>query len=255
MRKGFVGVVLLALLVLAQPALAQRCEHSRDINLTSDASGVRQTIIIAEAGELVIEGGSGDQIVIEGRACASDEDRLAEMSVEVSPRDDRVTIETEIPDGWSWTGGRYAYIDLHIQVPSGMALNVDDGSGNLTIRGVASVELDDGSGNLEVSTVAGDVTIEDGSGNIGLEGIGGEVWITDGSGNINIDDAGSVVVDDDGSGNIEIDGVRGSVMVHEDGSGGIWVASVGGDFTVQDDGSGGIQHRDVAGSVKIPKQR
>ncbi len=255
MRRAFVGVFLLACLVLAQPALAERCEHSRDIDLRTAADGVSLAVIIAGAGELVIEGGGGDRIVIEGRACASDADRLEEMSVEVSPRDDRVTIETEIPDGWSWTGGRYAYIDLHVRVPSGMALRVDDGSGNLTIRDVASVELEDGSGNLEISGVAGDVSIDDGSGNIGLESVGGEIWITDGSGNINIDDAGSVVVDDDGSGNIEIDGVRGSVMVHEDGSGGIWVASVGGDFTVQDDGSGGIRHRDVAGDVKIPKQR
>jgi hypothetical protein len=255
MRTGFVGVVLLACLVLAQPALAQRCEHSRDINLTADAAGVDLAIVIAGAGDLVIEGGDGDQIVIEGRACASDAGRLDEMSVKVGPRDDRVTIETEIPDGWSWTGGRYAYIDLHVRVPSRMALRVDDGSGNLVIRDVASVELEDGSGNLEISGVAGDVSIDDGSGNMGLERVGGEVWIKDGSGNINVTDAGSVVIDDDGSGNIDIDGVRGSVMVHEDGSGGIWVASVGGDFTVQDDGSGGIRHRDVAGEVKIPEQR
>jgi len=112
MRSGFVGVVLLACLVVAQPALAQRCEHSRDIDLTAEADGVDLAVIIAAAGELVITGGSGNRIVIEGRACASDADRLADMSVKVSPRDDRVTIETEIPDNWSWTGGRYAYIDL-----------------------------------------------------------------------------------------------------------------------------------------------
>jgi len=255
MRNGFIGVVLLACLLLAQPAEAQRCEHARDIELTTDAAGVRLAVIVAEAGELVIEGGSGDQIVIEGRACASDAGRLQEMSVNVDPREDRVEIETVIPDGWSWTGGRYAYIDLHIRVPAGIELRVDDGSGNVAIRGVASVELEDGSGNIEVSDVGGDVSVDDGSGNIGLENIGGEVWINDGSGNIDIGNVGSVVVDDDGSGNIDIDGVRGSVMVHSDGSGGIWVAAVGGDFTVQDDGSGGIRHRDVGGVVRIPRQR
>ena len=86
MRKGIVGVVLLACLVLAQPALAQRCEHSRDINLTADAAGVNLAIVVAGAGELVIEGGNGDQIVIEGRACASDAGRLEDMSVKVRPR-------------------------------------------------------------------------------------------------------------------------------------------------------------------------
>lgn len=255
MRNGFLGVTLLACLAFAQPALAQRCEHSRDINLTADAAGMSLAVIIAGAGELVIEGGNGDQIVIEGRACASDADRLDDMSVKIGPRDDRITIETEIPDGWSWTGGRYAYIDLHIQVPSSMALRVDDGSGSLTIRDVAGVDLEDGSGNIEISGIAGDVAVDDGSGNVTLESIGGEVWVNDGSGNINIADVGSVVIDDDGSGSIDIDGVRGSVMVHSDGSGSIWVASVGGDFTVQEDGSGGIRHRDVAGKVDIPKQR
>jgi len=255
MRNGLVGAALLACLVLAQPALAQRCEHSRDINLTADAAGVNLAVIVAGAGELVIEGGDAGQIVIEGRACASDADRLEKMSVEISPRDDQIGIETQVPDGWSWSGGRYAYINLHIQVPPGMALRVDDGSGNLVISNVASVELEDGSGNIEISRVVGDVSVDDGSGNVDLVGIGGEIWIEDGSGNIDIRDAGSVVVDSDGSGNIEIEEIRGSVMVHSDGSGSIWVTSIGGDFTVHHDGSGGIRHSDVAGEVDIPKQR
>lgn len=255
MRNEFVGVALLACLMLGQPALAQRCEHSRDISLTIDATGLSLAVIVAEAGELVIEGGDRDQIVIEGRACASDASRLEKMSVKTNAGDNRISIETEIPDSWSWTGSRYAYIDLHIHVPTSMAIRVDDGSGNVVIRDVASVDLEDGSGDIKISGIVGDVTIDDGSGDMDLGSIGGEVWVNDGSGNINIDEVGSVVIDDDGSGNIDIDGVRGSVMVHSDGSGGIWVASVGGDFTVQDDGSGGIRHRDVAGEVKIPEQR
>lgn len=255
MRNGFVGVFLLACLVLAQPALAQRCEHSRDIDLATDATGVNLAVITAGAGELTIEGGLTDQVVIEGRACASDAGRLEEMSVEIDPRGDRLEIETQIPDGWSWTGGRYAYIDLHIRVPSGMAVRVVDGSGNLAIRDVASVQLEDGSGNVELSGIRGDVSVDDGSGNLDLAAVGGEIWVHDGSGNIDIRDAGSVVIDSDGSGSIEVDGVHDSVIVHSDGSGAIWVASVGGDFTVHRDGSGGIRHSDVAGTVKIPKQR
>ncbi len=257
MRKGLFGAGLLACLVLAQPALAQRCEHSRDINLTASATAVNLAVVVAGAGELVIEGGGTDEIVIQGRACASDADRLEEMSIDLSPRGDRLQIKTEIPDrgNWSWSGNRYAHIDLTVQLPANLAVRVDDGSGNLVVRDVSSIELEDGSGNIEMSGIAGDVSIDDGSGNIDLTDVGGEVWINDGSGNIDIADVGSVVIDDDGSGNIDVDVVRGSVIVHSDGSGGIWVAAVGGDFTVQDDGSGGIRHRDVAGAVKIPKQR
>jgi hypothetical protein len=238
MRKGLVGTVLLLCLVYAQPAFAQRCEHARDIDLASGAESIDLTVVTAGAGALLVEG-SGSEIVITGRACASDADRLANMHVNVTPRGDRLEIETDVPDisGWSWGGGRYAYIDLEIRVPAGMNVEVDDGSGDLVVRGVGSLRLEDGSDDVDVSRISGDVSIDDGSGDIDLDGIGGEVWLDDGSGNIDIDDA------------------TGSVMIHDDGLGGISVTSVSGDFTVQSDGSGGIRHSDVSGSVKIPKQR
>lgn len=256
MRRVLVGVALFFCVAVAQPALAQRCEHARDIDLSAAAADVDLAVIAATAGSLRVEGGSGDDVVIAGRACASDADRLGDMTVTVDRRDDRIEIETEIPDtwGWSWLGSRYAYIDLHVQVPSRMAVELEDGSGNVIVRDVAEIGLSDGSGDIEITGIAGNVALADGSGNVHLTDIDGEIRIDDGSGSIDIRNAGSVVIEDDGSGSIDIDGVAGSVIVHRDGSGYIRVVSVRGDFTVERDGSGGIRHSDVAGRVSIPER-
>jgi hypothetical protein len=257
MRKPFVTSALVLAIVAAGPAFADDCEHSRVIDLTSAADGVDLAVIMAGAGALLVEGGTGTEVVVAGRACASDANRLANMNVNVARRGERLEIETDIPEisGWSWSGGRYAYIDLEVRVPAGMDVEVDDGSGSLVVRNVANLHLEDGSGNITVTGVRGNLSIDDNSGNIEIDDVAGEVWLNDGSGNITVRNTGTVVVDDDGSGNIDVSGVKGSVTVHEDGSGSIRVTAVDGDFTVRSDGSGGIRHADIGGTVNIPKQR
>ncbi len=255
MRKGLLAAAAVAALVVSSPVLAQRCEHSRDLDLSTGAGGADLAVIIAEAGDLRVEGGSGSEIVISGRVCASTQDRLDATTVTLDTRGDRVEIETEMPDSnWSWLGSNYAYIDLVVRVPENLAVRIEDGSGNMTVSNVAAATIDDGSGNIDIRNVRGELSVDDGSGNIDIVGAG-EVWVDDGSGNIDVRDAGEVTIDDDGSGNIDIENVSGSVLVGSDGSGSIYVSSVQGDFTVRRDGSGGIRHNDVSGTVDIPRKR
>jgi DUF4097 and DUF4098 domain-containing protein YvlB len=253
-HKGLLAAATVAALAVSTPALAQRCEHSRDIDLSTSASGADLVSIIANAGDLVVEGG-GTEIVITGRACASSESRLEELDVKLDTRGGRVEIETEMPESsWSWFGSNYAYIDLEVRVPTDLAVRIDDGSGDLTVSGIASADIEDGSGDVDVRDVSGEVSVNDGSGDIYITGAG-SVWVDDGSGDIDVRDAREVMIDDDGSGDIDIQDVTGSVTVGDDGSGSIRVADVGGDFTVHSDGSGGIRHSNVGGTVDIPRQR
>ena len=255
MRKGLLAVVLAFSVLVAAPAWAQDCDHGRDIDLTIEASGADLAAIAVGAGSLLIEGGSGQSVTVTGRACASSADWLEEMSLRAERDGDRVELETEVPEGWNWTGNRYAYFDLEIRVPASMAVRAEDGSGSATVRGVGSLEMSDGSGELEIYDVAGDVEVSDGSGSVEIADVGGEVRINDGSGELTVRNVGAVSVGSDGSGSMHFESIRGSVSVGSDGSGNIVVEGCGGDFTVDNDGSGSIRYDDVAGTVDIPERK
>jgi len=236
---GKAGVVLFVsgALALAVPAQADDCPHQARREERLDAAGVRTVRVVAKAGSLRIDGQTGaDAIVIHGIACAGREATLDDIRIRTRRSGSEATVEAEIPDTFNWLGGGDARLDLVLEVPPGVVVDVEDGSGSMHIRDVAAA------------------TVNDGSGEMVLEAIAGEVRITDGSGSIEVRDAGSVVIEEDGSGGIAISGVRGNVTVRDDGSGSIAVRDVAGDFTVQDDGSGGITHAAVRGRVKIPSR-
>lgn len=264
---------LLAFAILAASALsctvviADTCDETAPRSAEIDVEGARRVVIDAGAGSLDVRGVSGaTSVLARGEACASSESVLEDIRLVAERRGDTVVVETRFPRNWNGN----ARLDLEVEVPADLDVVIDDGSGGVTVEGVASLQLDDGSGDVEISNVAGDVgiddgsgdlellgiggdvTIEDGSGDIDVAGVGGEVRLDDGSGNIDVRDCDrDVIVTEDGSGNIRIAGVGGSVIVHEDGSGDIDVSDVRGDFRVDDDGSGGVSHERVDGRVSI----
>ena len=264
------GLVLLT----SSGAQASDCRYSAERNAELDATGARILRIEASAGFLVVEGSPDlDRVMIEARACTDDEDRLDDIRLRADRRGDSLSVIADIPDqnSWGW-GNSHASLDMTLRVPSGLELDIDDGSGSIELRGVGAVELEDGSGEIRVENGGGDLRIEDGSGEITLRGIRGDVRIEDGSGGIEIRDiSGTVVVsdgsgeidvervardveiDEDGSGSIYISGVEGNVKIGSDGSGSIDVEDVRGDFVVRRDGSGSIHHRDIDGQVRLPR--
>jgi len=123
-------------------------------------------------------------------------------------------------------------VRLELRMPERMHLQVDDGSGSISVGGVR-----------------GDIVIDDGSGSIKMADVGGTIEITDGSGSISIQVAGGDVSIKDGSGSIEIQGVAGSVTI-DDGSGSIDVSDVEKDLIIVDDGSGGLNFSNISGRVE-----
>jgi len=222
---------------LAAQAGADDCSYQARRDQRLDAAGVRTLRVIARAGSLRIDGQAGASAIdVHGTACAGREATLNDIQVRIRRSGSEATVEAEIPDTFNWLGGGEARLDLVLEVPPGVSVEVEDGSGEVHIRNVAAAKVSDGSGEMV------------------LEAIAGEVRITDGSGGIEVRDVGSVVIEEDGSGGISISGVRGNVTVRDDGSGGIAVRDVAGDFTVQDDGSGGITHAAVRGRVRVPSR-
>ncbi|HET6898253.1 MAG TPA: hypothetical protein VFK70_07890 [Vicinamibacteria bacterium] len=233
MKAALYAVVLLASAGTAGAGWSE-CSHRSPREATVQAGGAKRIRVIARAGDLKIRGQAGaSAVTVHGTACASRESGLDEIKLIAERRGDEIYVEADMSD--EWFGGARG-LDLDLEVPSSLPLEVEDGSGSAEIRDVAALKIEDGSGGLRIENVAG------------------EVRVTDGSGDIVIEHAGSVVIASDGSGSLRVSGVKGSVVVQDDGSGSIDVSDVGGDFAVENDGSGGITHDGVRGAVRIPRR-
>jgi hypothetical protein len=214
---------------------AGRYSASRTAQL--DAEGVRLVRIDARAGQLTVTGRSGlAQVTVRGTARSNQERYLDDIRLVAERRGDVVRIVVDIPvHDWRLLRNVERALDLTIELPAGIPVDVRDTSGDVAIAGT------------------GDVAVEDGSGTVTIERIAGDVRVTDGSGDVEVRDvSGTVTIESDGSGNLRIEDVRGSVVVEEDGSGSIAVRRVGGSFTVRRDGSGGIDYVAVQGDVSLP---
>ena len=237
--------------------------YSEPRNATVDSRGARRARIEAGPGNLRVEGRAGiNEVQIRGTARANQRGRLGDVKLIAERRGDEVFIKVDIPDdnreGWRMFGNGYPNmaLDLVIEVPASLALDVDDGSGEAEFVNTGSLFLEDGSGEVKIRGTHGDVEVSDGSGNVTFESVDGSVRVSDGSGDIRARNiTGDFIVLEDGSGNIVADGVGGTARVQNDGSGNIEVDGVAGDFVVDSDGSGGIRYDTVKGSVRIPNRK
>jgi hypothetical protein len=69
------------------------------------------------------------------------------------------------------------FINLTVRVPKSLALEIDDGSGSMTVADVkGSVTMEDGSGSIDIDRVGKDVIIEEsGSGGVHIGKVDGRV--------------------------------------------------------------------------------
>ncbi|HSG06724.1 MAG TPA: hypothetical protein VLA36_00100 [Longimicrobiales bacterium] len=235
------------------------CDFEVERRVRVSASATQLLRLHAGSGELSVEGREGlDGVQAVGRACASDQAYLADLQLTVDRVGDDIVLSAHYPDrsgGSSWRGNDYARLDLVVEIPMNMAVDLEDSSGSMEIRGTGALTIDDSSGDIGVVDAAGSVTIDDSSGEIRVEGVRGDVEIDDGSGEITLSDVTGSVRLRDGSGAVNVRKVTRDVVVDRDGSGSISVRDVGGDFQVRADGSGGIRYSGVAGAVDVPVRK
>ena len=245
--------VLLLLLLAPVPAAAwDNCDHKADRRASESLDGVERVVVLARAGDLRLEeGGEANRLSATGVACASSAKLLDGIQLETRRSGSTLRIEVEIPKTKGWN--TRASLDLEIQVPASMALEVEDSSGDVSAEGVQLTSIKDGSGDISLRDTRGNLRIDDGSGDIRIGSHRGDVEIEDGSGDARLSEIdGSVRIAEDGSGDLSMKSVSGSVRVDRDGSGDIFAGRVGGDFIVARDGSGDVRHREVKGRVDVP---
>jgi len=260
MKNRYLLLAMSSTLLFPFGLQAYDCKYSKDIDLSLDLTNSTELNIKAVAGDLRIRGVSGStEARIKGKVCASKEEWLSASSVETAGGQlaEIAVVLPETDGGWSLMGNTYMYLDLELDVPDHVALNVRDSSGDIEITGVGAVAVEDSSGDIDIEDSAGPVTVSDSSGDIELNDIKHQVTIeSDSSGDIRGSDIeGSVLVISDSSGDISFRDVGENFIVEKDSSGDISANRVGGDFRVERDGSGEIDARNVEGEVDIPDDR
>lgn len=280
-------------------ATADACPQEVERTATIAVDEATEARILTRTGRLTVKGQPElHEIRIRGRACAPDQELLEQVNLITERRGHAIWIEAKLSAedgtpprrtlrslGWRNSG---AFLDLEMEVPETLALDITGGSGAVIIRSVGPLRLQHGTGAIDIKGVAGDLAVRDGSGAIEIEDIQGSVTLRDGSGSISVaavsgraeirDQSGQLHVRNirgdlevtdgsgdisamnvegrailtDGSGDIEISRVGDDLTIGSDTSGDISVEHVEGNFTVQHKQGGSVRHRDIHGQVSVP---
>ncbi len=241
-----VGIICAGLLLTHLVSGAHENKQVEEKTLKLSVDAIKQLEIEAGAGSIKLTGNDDNEIVVTAKITKS-----SDTDYELTLEKKRGRAYLIAKNNTSYSNSRHRFeIDLEISVPSKLAIELTDGSGDISIKNMlADVNIKDGSGSILVQDTKGRVEINDGSGDIHISNVGGEVEINDGSGSITTKNLSDDLNISDGSGDINVEQVTGSVVVH-DGSGSINVDTVG-NFKLAQDGSGDLDVTNVAGEVDL----
>src|ERR1043165_1274115 len=212
------------------------CANTAPRSAALPVAGATRIVVIGRAGSLRVAGRAGaTEVRATGTACSSSKSDLAEIQLRATRSGGEIRIEAEVPEVSLGMWGERK-LDFEVSLPTNVPVKVVDGSGGLIIENTAALDVNDGSGELTIRHVAGNLEVNDGSGAMTIEDVAGNVRIHD------------------GSGGIDVHRVTGSVILN-DGSGSVDVTDVGGDFIVESKGSGHVSYARIKGKVDVPRRR
>ncbi len=257
MRKPFVLLAGLALLASSFAASADEpCRYSEPRNAEIDAAGLKLLSVQIGADNLFIHGQPGlTRVVVQGTACASDQEWLKDVKVETARQGDTATLVANDGDHGvviSLFHNYYAYLKLDVRVPLSLAVKLAEGSGDASASDLAALDATLGSGDLKVKSIAGEFGLAVGSGDADASDVGSLNLASVGSGDASVDGVhGDAHVGDVGSGDLGLRNVKGGVTMGALSSGSVKLMDVGGSVKVQSVGSGELVVQDVTGDVAV----
>jgi len=256
MRSSHILRSSLALSAVAlAPALlhAQR-EYSAPRSASASTAGITTIRVANGSGRLTITGNpSATAVRATGTAHASSQSELQDVKLLVERDGNDIVVRPDMPDSWN---GCDCSLDMTVEVPTSIQLEVRDGSGGAELRNVGRARVQSGSGGVRIEHTSGDVSVRSGSGEAELSDVHGNVEASSGSGGVTMDGVtGSVEIEHAGSGSVSLSKVGGSVHVGSIGSGSLDADGVGGDLTVESKGSGSVHYTSVRGKVSVPTRR
>jgi hypothetical protein len=267
------------LLLLPLVAHAGRdCPHQAPRNLDLDLTGVDSLVIEIGHHELALTGTAEQRGTVTGRACASSAARLDQLQLEQERDGGRLLLRAAgtVQSGmFDWLfGGSKGDLQLNVEIPHGLPVQLKVGSGDARIERLATLDLSIGSGDVEarqldalqVRVGSGDLVAREigrlridalGSGDVTVDAILGDATVGSvGSGDLVLREvAGRVEIGSIGSGDVTLQSVAGSVEVQSLGSGDLVARQIGGDLSLARKGSGDVRHSGVEGKVSVPNKR
>lgn len=246
------GTIACLLGSAAAAAWDLECAHGADRRATVETTGATRVVIAARAGDLQVRPATNGTLVAAGRACASSAAFLAETNVRAFREGTTLRVEVLTPEQMSGLGISYATLDLTVDVPGTLPVEITDSSGDLEARDLRVARIEDSSGDIRLSNVRGDVAISDSSGDVRVHEAAGRVQVRDSSGDIVILGAQAVDIPSDSSGDIVIERIAGDVRIERDSSGDVRVSDVDGSFALLSDTSGEVRIAHVKGDVQVP---
>lgn len=239
-----VGVSLTGCIINVNAAGMPDLDHQQR-ELVLESQDIEELIAETGAGSLEIIGVEGlTQIKLVADIYSNDDSKvILTLEKKANKAKLKADFEQESFNNYS------PYIDLKLQVPAGLALDIDDGSGAILINKMtADIKVKDGSGELVIHG-GNNVSIDDGSGAIEVTQLNGNLAITDGSGAITVTDIKGNITIDDGSGEIAVANVQNTVSI-TDGSGDINVINTKG-LSILAAGSGDVTFDKIDGPVSM----
>lgn len=274
MRFTLALCTMLLLLPLAARADEPQCKSSEARSLKLDLAGVKRVLFEVNHHDLHVKGVPGSGGAASGRACASNADLLEQLTLTQHKSGDQLVVTlARKSGGWSF-GNTYAYLDIRAEVPANLPVQLDVGSGDADVEGVASLALETGSGDINGRDIKGAVSAKAGSGDVQLERIGALKVESIGSGDFRarqingaaevggvgsgdldlIDVQGNVHIGNVGSGDVDVRAVKGNVTVDSIGSGDVTTRDIDGNLTVKRKGSGDVNRSGVRGKISVPRE-
>lgn len=250
----------LSLLLLAPmtASAASRCAFEAPRNQMLDLAGVRAVQISVHGQDLELLGTSSSSLVVTGRACASDQNRLDGLKLTQRRDGDQLILDMVSGSGshFSLFGSAYANLELTMQLPANLPVTLDVGSGDATVSALQQLEARVGSGDLEVNAIRDRLKVSVGSGDVKARDLGALTLSSIGSGDLVADNIrGDVTIGSIGSGDVTVRQVGGNVHADTLGSGDLNVREVTGDLQLGAKGSGDVGHSGVKGKVSVPDNR
>lgn len=276
-KHATIKPLLFALALLPGVALAdEHCKFSQPQAMDLALAGVKAVVFEVNSHDLRLQASPGARAALSGRACASSQDLLGQLSLTQEKVGDKLVVRLQresrgLNIGF---GSSYAWLDITGTLPDTLLVQLKVGSGDASLSGAQAMSADVGSGDVKARDIKALATAAVGSGDIELDNVGTLHVVSIGSGDVRVggvrgdarvgsigsgdlelrDVQGNVEIDSIGSGDADISGVRGTVGLGTLGSGDLRVRDAGG-LRVRHSGSGSIDHSGIRGTVELPKKR
>jgi hypothetical protein len=179
------------------------------------------------AGDIVVTGGTGNEVVIEAVKRGRTEDDLRQISIEVVNAEGRVAIATRYPRraGGSWHS--HAEVDYTITVPRNAEVRVKSVSGDIQVSAV--------NGELRAESVSGDVRVSNATQVESIGSVSGDV----------------IVRDITSTGTLAVTSISGDLGLHEVKARSIEGSTVSGDATLSNVACDRLAFKTVSGEVEF----